>query len=58
MGFAAYGPYKDRTEAMDRHEPEIDEILTIFDRDVREEDQLTADDIDPEHSESSGSTAT
>ena len=44
-GFQAYGPYEDRDDAQLQHEPEIEQIITIFDRDVRPEDTLTEADV-------------
>ena len=43
-GFQAYGPYEDREDAQLQHEPEIEQILTIFDRDIRPEDTLREED--------------
>lgn len=48
-GYSAYGPYKSRDVAADRHEPELEELLTVFDHPSRTEDCLGADDIDKHH---------
>ena len=48
-GYSAYGPYKSRDIAADRHEPELEELLTVFEQPSRPEDCLGAEDIDKHH---------
>lgn len=48
-GFAAYGPYASASEALDRHEPQIEQILEVVDLTMRDDDRLSAGDIDADH---------